>query len=282
VRERIALVLDRLSPAERKVAEMVAADPAGTMAATVASLARAAGVSEPTVVRFCRSLGYEGFADLRLALNRADAVAEGAAPPRPPRMIEPGMPIPEAAFAVFDSAIAALVAARQHMDGAAIEKAALALVRAGRVEVWGLGGSAGLAMDLAHRLMATCRGVVARHDADAQALAAATLDGESVVLCLSLTGRSRAVVEAARQAAQTGATIIALTRPASPLAAAATHLVPCVAEDRVALRAPGTDRLVQFAFGDAICVAVALLAPPAAEARQARMTEALESRRIAP
>ena len=63
---------------------MVAADPAGTMAATVASLARAAGVSEPTVVRFCRSLGYEGFADLRLALNRADAVAEGAAPPRPP------------------------------------------------------------------------------------------------------------------------------------------------------------------------------------------------------
>ena len=110
---------------------------------------------------------------------------------------------------------------------------------------------------------------------------AATLDGESVVLCLSLTGRSRAVVEAARQAAQTGATIIALNAPAPP-SPAATHLVPCVAEDRVALRAPGTDRLVQFAFGDAICVAVALLAPPAAEARQARMTEALESRRIAP
>lgn len=282
MRDRIAQVLDRLSPAERKVAELVAADPAGTMAATVASLARAAGVSEPTVVRFCRSLGYEGFADLRLALNRADAVAEGTAPPRPPRVIEAGMPIAEAAGAVFDSAIASLTAARRQLDGAAVERAALALVRAGRVEVWGLGAAAGLAMDLALRLMATCRGVVARHDPDAQALAAATLDGESVVLCLSLTGRSRALVQAAREAAAAGATVIALTRPASPLAAAATHLVPCVVEERTALRAPLTARLVQFAFGEAICVAVALLAPPAAEARHARMTAALESSRIDP
>ncbi|WP_270934278.1 MurR/RpiR family transcriptional regulator, partial [Falsiroseomonas oryzae] len=76
MRDRIADILDRLTPAERKVAELVAADPAAVTGATVASLARAAGVSEPTVIRFCRALGLEGFADLRLALVRA----EGSAP----------------------------------------------------------------------------------------------------------------------------------------------------------------------------------------------------------
>ncbi|WP_203074213.1 MurR/RpiR family transcriptional regulator [Falsiroseomonas ponticola] len=283
MRDRIALVLDRLSPAERKVAELVAADPAAIMAATTASLARAAGVSEPTVVRFCRSLGYEGFADLRLALNRAEAAAEAAPPPRPPARIDAATPVPQAAPAVLDAAMAALAQARAGLDAAAVERAALALLRAARVEVWAVGASAGVAADLAQRLVVTCRGVVARHDPHAQAMATALLDGESVALCLSLGGRSRAVVEAARQAALAGATVIALTRPGSPLAAAAAITVPCLAEEAAAPHAPWTGRLVQFAIGDAICVATALLSPPAAAAaRQARMTAALEARRIDP
>ncbi len=85
--DRIAGILDRLTPAERKVAGLVAADPAALPQTTLAALARAAGVSEPTVIRFCRALGLEGFADLREEAIRA----EGTTLPTP-RLIAPGMP----------------------------------------------------------------------------------------------------------------------------------------------------------------------------------------------
>ncbi len=276
MRDRIAEVMERLSPAERKVAELVAADPAGTVSATVASLAKSAGVSEPTVVRFCRSLGLDGFADLRLALVRA----EGKATPRMHRRIEPGTPVPEAAGAVVDTAIAALTGARAGLDLQAIERAALALVRASRVELWGYGASAAVAEDLAHKLFRVCRGVVARSDPHMQAMAAATLDGDAVALCVSHTGRSREIVEVAGLAAASGATVLAITRPGSPLAAVATTLIPCEVEENTELHTPMVSRLAHLVLGDALAVAAALLSPPAAEERLARMKSAVRQRRM--
>ena len=276
MRDRIAEVLPRLSPAERKVAELVAADPAAAMAATVASLAGAAGVSEPTVIRFCRSIGLDGFGDLRLALARAEG---GGGIARMHRRIGPGTPVPDAAGAVFDTAIAALTETRRALDTAAVERAALALVRAARVEIWGYGASAAVAEDLAHKLFRVCRGVVARSDPHMQAMAAATLDGDSVALCVSHTGRSREIVEVAALAGASGATVLAITRPGSPLAAAATILIPCEVEENTDLHTPMVSRLVHLALGDALAVGVALLSPPAAEERLARMKSALRQRR---
>ncbi|MGX9965273.1 SIS domain-containing protein [Roseomonas sp. F4] len=278
MRDRIAHLLDRLSPAERKVAEMVTADPAAAMNATLATLARSAGVSEPTVIRFCRSLGLEGFADLRMALARA----EGGGGARMHRRIGPGTPVPDAALAVFDTAIAALAEARQKMDPASIERAALALVRAARVEIWGFGASAAVAQDLAHKLFRICRGVVARSDPHMQAMAAATLDGDAVALCISHTGRSKDIVEAATLAAASGATVVAITLPGSPLAACATLLIPCEVEEDTELHTPMVSRLVHLVLGDALSVAAALLSPPAAEQRLSRMKAALRQRRSEP
>jgi RpiR family carbohydrate utilization transcriptional regulator len=279
LRERIAEVIDRLSPAERRVAELVAADPHATIGATVASLAKSAGVSEPTVVRFCRSLGLDGFADLRLTLARQEGGAPP--PPRPHRRVEAGTPVAEAAGAVFETAIATLEEVRQALSPALVERAALSLLRAERVEIWGYGASAAVAEDLAHKLFRVCRGVVARSDPHMQAMAAATLDGDAVALCISHTGRSRDLVEVAALAAAAGATVIAITRAGSPLAAAATQLIPCEVEEDTALHTPMVSRLAHLVLGDALAVAAALLSPPAAAQRVARMKDALRSRRIA-
>jgi RpiR family carbohydrate utilization transcriptional regulator len=268
-------MLDRLSPAERKVADLVAADPAGAMGGTLATLAKSAGVSEPTVVRFCRSLGLDGFADLRLAIARA----EGSGGARMHRRIHAGTPVAEAAGAVFDTAITALSDIRHTLDPVAIERTALALVRAARVEIWGFGASAAVAEDLAHKLFRVCRGVVARHDPHMQAMAAATLDGDAVALCISHTGRSKELVEVAALAAQSGATVVAITRPGSPLAAAATLLLACAVEEDTELHTPMVSRLAHLVLGDALAVAAALLSPPAAEERLGRMKRALRARR---
>jgi RpiR family carbohydrate utilization transcriptional regulator len=274
LRDRIARILDRLTPAERKVAELVAADPASVPGSTVAALARAAGVSEPTVIRFCRALGLEGFADLRMELVRD----EGTAPAPVARAIAPGMAAGDAPAAVFDGAMAALDAARRTLDGALFARAALALLRAARVEIWACGASFAAARHLEAGLMGLCRGVAARSDGAMQAVAAATLEGEAVALCLSRTGADREVVEAARLAAAGGATVIAITRPRSPLDAAAALTLPCEAPEGVA---PGNPAgVLQLATAEALASAAALLAPPAAAPRAARIAAARQARRL--
>jgi RpiR family carbohydrate utilization transcriptional regulator len=271
LQDRIAAVRERLTPAERKVAEFVAADAAAVTGATVASVARAAGVSEPTVIRFCRAIGLEGFADLRLSLVRAEA---GAARPRARSVA--GLPPEAAATVVLDGAVLALEAARRGVDGPLYARAALALLRASRVEIWGSGGSFAAARHLEGALLGLCRGVAARDDAALQALAAASLEGESVALCLSRSGAERDLAEAARVAGAAGATVIALTRARSPIAAAATLLLPCEAPEAEAEGNPAA--IVQIALAEALAATVALLAPPAgpradrlAEARRARL-----------
>lgn len=271
--DRIAGILARLTPAERKVADIVAADPTTLPQTTLASLARAAGVSEPTVIRFCRALGLEGFADLREEAIRA----EGATLPIP-RLIAPGMPPAEVAGATLDAAIAALATARKALDGEALVRAALALLRASRVEIWASGASFAAARHLEQWLIGLCRAVIARDDGAMQAMAAATLEGDAVAICLSRTGAEREVVEAARLAASGGALVIAITRARTPLSAAAQSLIPCEAAEG---SAPGNPAgVLQMALAEALASTAALLAPPSAAPRAERLAEARRGRRI--
>lgn len=257
MRARIAGILDQLSPAERKVAERVASDPDGVMRSNLAGLARSAGVSEPTAIRFCRSLGLEGFADLRMTLARGEAAA---APPPASHPVTPGMDPSQLPGAVLDAALAALSALRPKLDPSATAAAARALRRASRVEIWGQGAAAALAQDLAHSLFHHCRNVVARSDPQMQALAAAALDDASVVIGLCGTGRQPGLVALARQAAESGATVIALTPVPSPLAEAATWVLPCPASHGPGPQGGLLWRLAMLLQGDALAVSVALLA----------------------
>lgn len=254
----------RLSPAERKVAALVAADPATITRQTLAAVARAAGVSEPTVIRFCRSLGLEGFAELRLELARA----EGHAAPAPRQAITAGTPVAEGLRAGCDAAIAELGALRDRLDLPALEEAARRLLQARQVEIWGFGETTSLAEVLAGRLFGLCRGVVARGDARMQAMAAAGLEAGTVVLCLAA---QRETWRAAEVAAFAGVPLIALAPAGSPLLATATIGLGFAPGDETGLAGPMTRHLVLVALAEALALAVALLATPAARARAARM-----------
>jgi RpiR family carbohydrate utilization transcriptional regulator len=265
LRQRIAEALERLTPAERRVADLVAADLSAVPGATVASLARAAGVSEPTVIRFCRALGLEGFAGLRMAVVREEA----AGPPPAPRPIAPGMPAGEAARSVLDSAMASLGAARRALDEDVMARAALALLLASRIEIWASGPAFAAASHLESALLGLCRGVVARADGAMQLASAAALDAEAVAVCIARSGTERDLVAAARLAAAGGATLIAITRPASPLAMVAALTLPCILRD-----APGPGdpaALLPFALAEVLAATAAALAPPAATARLNRI-----------
>lgn len=75
--EQIQGRLDELNKAERKVAEVILQDPQQATRFSIAALAQAAQVSEPTVNRFCRSFGVNGYPELKMQL--AQSLASGAA-----------------------------------------------------------------------------------------------------------------------------------------------------------------------------------------------------------
>ena len=124
--DRIQASLPSLSAAERRVAELVLQDPQRFSLLPVGALAELARVSKPTVVRFCRSLGYKGLIDFKLKL--AGTLNDGV--PYIHRSVDERDAVPELALKVIDNTMAALLAYRKTLAGAALEQAVQAMHRA--------------------------------------------------------------------------------------------------------------------------------------------------------
>ncbi len=120
------LPLPSLAPAEQRVGQLVLADPHSFARLPVRELAAKANVSKPTVVRFCRSMGYDGLADFKLKL--AGNVAEGV--PFVHRSVDVDDKTADVMVKVIDNSVAAFLQYRNDANPAAIEQAANAIVNA--------------------------------------------------------------------------------------------------------------------------------------------------------
>jgi RpiR family carbohydrate utilization transcriptional regulator len=267
-----------LSPANQRIAEVVVSRPQEAVRASISALARAAEVSEPTVLRFCRLLGASSFPEFKLALMRE--LASPATRPHP--RVDVGDSIAEAADKVFGATVETLRRVRGTLPMSTLQHAATAIVKARWVHVYGFGASATVAADAQHKLFRLAAMTVAYRDAHMQAMAASTLGPEDVILAISNTGRTRELLETVAVAARGGTTIVAITRPGSPLAAMASLLLPVDVEEDSAIYTPMTARLAHLVVVDALVVGVALLSPPTVIAeRLRRMNVAINRRRVA-
>src|ERR1700710_3082408 len=125
--ERVRASIPALPPAEQRVAKLVLSDPPAFAPRPVRELAERSHVSKPTVVRFCRSVGYDGLADFKLKL--AGTVNEGV--PFVHRSVEDDGP-GELIVKVIDNAVSAMLKYRNNAQGHAFERAIAALTEAGR------------------------------------------------------------------------------------------------------------------------------------------------------
>ena len=145
--EQIQGRLDSLNKAERKVAEVILLNPQQATRLSIAALAQAAQVSEPTVNRFCRSFGVNGYPELKMQL--AQSLASGAAYVSRAVEADDG---PEAyTRKIFGSAIASLDSACQSLDPNLISRAVDLLIQARQIHFFGLGASAPVALDAQHK-----------------------------------------------------------------------------------------------------------------------------------
>ena len=267
--------LDSFSNSERKVAEAVLADPEAVINSSMAALAQAAGVSEPTVLRFCRAIGYEGFTEFKVRLAQS-LVTRGA---YADLEVKPGDPAEAYSHKIVDATIDMLMRLRHRLDAAAIEAATDLLSRAHKIEFYGMGASGVVAIDAQHkffRLMVPC---VAYTDSHMQYMSAATLGPEDVVVAISHTGRTRELLESVALAKQSGAAVIAITARRSPLAELSSLALTVSIPEDTDLYTPMFSRLMHLVVIDILAVGLALRGGEPTQSRLRRIKRALYAKR---
>ena len=260
---RMQRVEAQLSPAEQQVLKAVRADFEATTRMTIAELARAADVSQPTVTRFCRSIGCASFADFKI--NLATTLTVAAAYLQPDRHFDDDAG--QLAQSIMTRAVNVMRDALNGLDTDAVARAISAISRARRVDIYGQGGgSASLVEDAKLRLFRMGVPVSAYIDGHQQRMSAATLGKDDVVLAISNSGRSKAVAEALQIATSFGATTIALSRPDTPVAEGADSLIPIVVAEDENVYSPTPSRYAHMLAIDTIAAGVAAERGP--EARE--------------
>jgi RpiR family carbohydrate utilization transcriptional regulator len=216
--ERIKASIPALPPAEQRVARLLLADPRSFATLPVSELSARAHVSKPTVVRFCRSVGYDGLADFKLKL--AGTVNEGV--PYVHRSVDEDDKPGDLIVKVIDNAVAAMLKYRNSAAGHAFEQALAALTAAGqsgkRIEFYGVGNSGIVAQDAQHKFFRLGVHATAVSDGHVQVMAATMLGQGDCAVVISNSGRSRDLIDAADIARRKGATVIVITASGSPLA----------------------------------------------------------------
>ena len=256
--DRIKACLPSLAPAEQRVAHLVLADPRAFATLPVTELAARAHVSKPTVIRFCRSVGYDGLSDFKRKL--AGNVSEGV--PFIHRSVDADDKTGDVMVKVIDNTVAAFLKYRNDASSALIEKAALALVSAytqgRRIEFFGAGNSGIVAQDAQHKFFRLGVHAVAYSDGHMQVMSASMLRPGDCVVIISNSGRTRDLMDAESIARKNGATTIVITASGSPLASAGhIHLAADHPEgyDRYS---PMVSRLLHLMIIDILATCVAL------------------------
>ena len=233
-------------------------DPRSFANLPVSELAERAHVSKPTVVRFCRSIGYDGLSDFKLKL--VGSVSEGV--PFVHRSVDADDKINDVVVKVIDNAVAAFLKYRNDASTPAIDRAAEALVEAHRqgkrVEFYGVGNSGIVAQDAQHKFFRLGLNSIAYSDGHMQVMSATLLGPGDCAVIVSNSGRTRDLMDACDIARRKGASTLVITASGSPLASAGhVHLAADHPEgfDRYS---PMVSRLLHLLIIDILATRVAL------------------------
>ncbi len=256
--DRIKASLPSLAPAEQRVGKLVLQDPRAFANLPVTELADRAHVSKPTVVRFCRSVGYDGLSDFKLKL--AGSVSEGV--PFIHRSVDADDKTSDVAVKVIDNTVAAFLKYRNDASSFALDQAAQALAETHatgkRIEFYGVGNSGIVAQDAQHKFFRLGMNTIAYSDGHMQVMSASMLGKGDCVVVISNSGRTRDLMDACDLARKRGATTIVITASGSPLATAGhIHLTADHPEsyDRYS---PMVSRLLHLLIIDILATTVAL------------------------
>ncbi len=254
----IAEARESLRKSEQKVADFVLAQPNDVIHMRIVDLASEANVSEPTVVRFCRALNYDGFQDFKLTL--AQGLASNANFEQ--FSLNSKDTVTEFKEKIFDSMIGNLLNIKEQLDTETVEKAINSLSKARRVEFYGFGASAPVCTDAAHKFHRLKVSSTSYSDPHMQAISAVSLDERDVVVAISQTGRTKDLLHTVKLVKDTGTVVISLCPSNTPLAEQATIPIHIDLEEDKDLSTLMSSRVLHLVVIDVLAVGVAMKAGP--------------------
>lgn len=246
--------MPQLRKSERKVAEFVLADPDAAMNGTVAIVARSAAVSEPTVMRFCEAIGCNGFQDFKIALARGRAFAMHA------HSVISAEDGPGAVIGkIFQYTIASLDRARRKLDPVEVGKAIEILAGARKIDFFGFGASAIVALDAQQKFPLFGKPCIATIDSHQQYMAALTIEPDDVLVAISNTGETEAILQSVEAARLRGAKVIGITgQKSSTLARYCDVVLVVETHENTNVYTPTTSRLGALVIVDILSTGLAL------------------------
>jgi glucokinase len=268
---QVARGREHLSPAERRVAEYVLAQPRTALNEPIADIAKAAQVSQPTVIRFCRSLGCEGLSDFKLRL----ASGLTGTMPVTHAQVTGDDSIAELGAKVLGNTASAILQVRDQLNRETLAHAIELLDGARRIEFHAAGQYSVVAQDAQFKFLRFGIASNAYCEPRLQTLAARALGPHDVAVVISSAGRVPELLEVADTARERGAKVVAITASQSPLARKADAALIVDHQEDADTQLPMVSRILHLLVIDILAVGVALrrsgaqAAPSAASTRRA-------------
>jgi len=251
-----------LSKAEQQVVDYIIENPEKVIYLSVAGLAENSGVSDATVVRTCRSLGLNGYQDLKVTL------AQDIVTPLQSihEEIEEGDDASVIISKVFQGTMHALTFTHDTLNVDSVVKAAEAIMKARMLVIIGVGNSHSIALDFQHKMLRLGIKAVAHSDSHMQAIVCSNLSSEDVLFAISHSGSSRDIVDSTRIAKSQGATTISLTNiGVSPLNKITDIQLYTASKETKYRIVAMSSRIAQMAVIDSIYTIIAARTPTVVE-----------------
>ncbi len=273
--DKIQNNLDNFSKSERKVAEVIIASPQTAIHSSIATLAKMADVSEPTVNRFCRRVDTKGFPDFKLHLAQSLAIGT----PYVNRNVEENDSPDAYTHKIFESTMACLDVAKNSLEPMQINRAVDLLTQAKKISFFGLGASASVAHDAMNKFFRFNIPITCFNDIVMQRMSCINSTENDVIVLISHTGRTKILVEIAELAKSNGATVIAITAKHSPLEKIASLAICLDVPEDTDVYMPMASRVVQMTIIDILATGFTLRRGAGFRDNLKRVKEALKDSR---
>ena len=275
---KISATRPQLRKSEDKVADYVLQHASDVISMRIVDLATEADVSEPTVIRFCRALGFDGFKSFKLQL--AQTLGSGGIFTQ--FAVDDKDTIEDLSNKVFDSTVGSLLTVRDELDPRALEKAINVICKANRVEFYGFGASGSVAADAQHKFFRLQLSTAAYTDPHIQHMSAISLGKRDVVVAISQSGKSKALLQSVKLAREADATVIGLAPQNTPLSKLSSIPIFINMEEDNQAFTPVSSRIAHLLVIDVLAMGVARYRRPHLKDHLKRLNKSLRTLRTPP
>ncbi|MEJ6529484.1 MurR/RpiR family transcriptional regulator [Exiguobacterium sp. USCH10] len=274
---RIRGAYSTLSKKEQRIADYILKQPEQIIHHTINQVADDLDVAESTVFRFCQRVGFKGYQALKIALA-SDVVAPLQDIHEDITETDTALEIAEKIFSTNGKTIEST---RQILEGDSLEKTVELFLGARRIEFFGSGGSAVVALDAYHKFVRSGLQVSAMLESHMQLMSASQLTTADVAVVISHSGASKETLDIAKLLKEKGVPTIAITNYAkSPLSKIADVSLYTVSQETAFRSEALASRIAELSLIDALFTAVMMRRGEAGRASLQQMREAISSRRI--